>query len=68
MSNRLDIPANDLRVFWMTFTANRQIKQSPRMLAGATGDIIALSPPLIILKDQIDELFETLRTVLKGVA
>ena len=68
MSNRLSTSANDLHAFWMTFTANRQLKQAPPMLAGATGDIITLSPPLIILKDQIDELFETLRTVLKGVA
>ena len=38
------------------------------LLIRTTGDIIALSPPLIISKDQIDELFEKLRTVLKGVA
>jgi len=26
---------NDLDAFWMPFTANRQFKQSPRLLAGA---------------------------------
>jgi beta-alanine--pyruvate transaminase len=26
---------NDLRAFWMPFTANRQFKQNPRMLVGA---------------------------------
>jgi beta-alanine--pyruvate transaminase len=35
------------------------------LLIRATGDIIALSPPLIITKDQIDQLFDTLTTVLK---
>jgi beta-alanine--pyruvate transaminase len=38
------------------------------LLIRTTGDIIALSPPLIISKDQIDELFDKLRTVLKGIA
>ena len=33
-----------------------------------TGDIIALSPPLIITKAQIDELFGKLATVLKATA
>jgi beta-alanine--pyruvate transaminase len=32
-----------------------------------TGDIIALSPPLIIEKTQIDELFDTLRGVLQTI-
>jgi beta-alanine--pyruvate transaminase len=32
-----------------------------------TGDIIALSPPLIITKEQIDELFGTLTDVLKSL-
>jgi beta-alanine--pyruvate transaminase len=32
-----------------------------------TGDIIAMSPPLIIGKDHIDQLFGTLRDVLKAV-
>jgi len=32
-----------------------------------TGDIIALSPPLIIEKSHIDELFDTLRRVLKTI-
>jgi beta-alanine--pyruvate transaminase len=38
------------------------------LLIRTTGDIIALSPPLIISRDQIDELFEKLRKVLEGVA
>jgi beta-alanine--pyruvate transaminase len=35
------------------------------LLVRQTGDIIALSPPLIIEKNQIDELFETFTDVLK---
>ncbi|APH73019.1 aspartate aminotransferase family protein [Aquibium oceanicum] len=35
MSNRLNVAPNDLSAFWMPFTANRQFKQSPRMLASA---------------------------------
>ncbi len=35
------------------------------VLIRVTGDIIALSPPLIIEKAQIDEIFETLRDVLQ---
>ena len=38
------------------------------LLIRTTGDIIALSPPLIISRDQIDELFEKLRKVLGQVA
>jgi beta-alanine--pyruvate transaminase len=38
------------------------------VLIRTTGDIIALSPPLIISKAQIDELVGTLATVLKEVA
>ncbi|HYG89616.1 MAG TPA: aspartate aminotransferase family protein [Azospirillum sp.] len=38
------------------------------ILVRTTGDIIALSPPLIIEKEQIDELVGTLATVLRGVA
>jgi beta-alanine--pyruvate transaminase len=38
------------------------------LLIRTTGDIIALSPPLIIEKRQIDFIFDTLRTVLKAVA
>jgi beta-alanine--pyruvate transaminase len=38
------------------------------LLIRTTGDIIALSPPLIISKSQIDEIFGTLGTVLKGLA
>ncbi|WP_319518935.1 aspartate aminotransferase family protein [uncultured Martelella sp.] len=34
------------------------------LLIRTTGDIIALSPPLIISKGEIDELFDKLRTVL----
>jgi len=33
-----------------------------------TGDIIALSPPLIIEPSHIDRLFTTLRTVLSRLA
>lgn len=35
------------------------------LLVRQTGDIIALSPPLIIQKSQIDELFDTFTSVLK---
>jgi beta-alanine--pyruvate transaminase len=35
------------------------------LLIRTTGDIIALSPPLIISKDQIDFLFDTLSAVIK---
>ncbi len=35
------------------------------LLIRTTGDIIALSPPLVIEKGQIDEMFGTLATVLK---
>jgi beta-alanine--pyruvate transaminase len=35
------------------------------VLIRTTGDIIALSPPLIIQKSEIDELFETLGGILK---
>jgi len=34
----------------------------------STGDTLALSPPLIIEKSQIDQLFETVSTVLRSVA
>jgi beta-alanine--pyruvate transaminase len=37
------------------------------LLVRTTGDIIALSPPLIIEKHQIDELFGMLAEVLKGL-
>ncbi|MBI2748719.1 MAG: aspartate aminotransferase family protein [Burkholderiales bacterium] len=33
-----------------------------------TGDVLAFSPPLIIQKSEIDQLFETAREVLKNVA
>ncbi|UUP16187.1 aspartate aminotransferase family protein [Nitratireductor thuwali] len=35
MSNRLNLKPNDLSAFWMPFTANRQFKQTPRMLVSA---------------------------------
>ncbi len=37
------------------------------VLIRTTGDIIALSPPLIISKSQIDELFSVVRDVIKSV-
>jgi beta-alanine--pyruvate transaminase len=37
------------------------------LLIRTTGDIIALSPPLIISKGQIDELVDTVRDVLKAI-
>ncbi|QKV17548.1 aspartate aminotransferase family protein [Oricola thermophila] len=37
------------------------------LMIRTTGDIIALSPPLIIEKSQIDELFDTLRGVLNSI-
>ncbi|NOT69719.1 MAG: aspartate aminotransferase family protein [Hyphomicrobium sp.] len=36
------------------------------LLVRQTGDIIAISPPLIISKSEIDQLFDTLTTVLKA--
>jgi beta-alanine--pyruvate transaminase len=36
MSDRLKAMPNDLRAFWMPFTANRQFKQAPRMFVGAS--------------------------------
>lgn len=38
------------------------------VLIRTTGDIIALSPPLIIEKTHIDEIFDTIRTVLSEIA
>jgi len=37
------------------------------LMVRTTGDIIALSPPLIIEKSHIDEIFETLSSVLKQI-
>ncbi len=37
MSNRIDRSPNDLRAFWMPFTANRQFKSAPRMFVAAEG-------------------------------
>jgi beta-alanine--pyruvate transaminase len=36
------------------------------MLVRVTGDILAMSPPLIVESKHIDQIFETLRGVLKG--
>ena len=33
-----------------------------------TGDIIAMSPPLIIEKSEIDQIFDTLGGILKNLA
>jgi len=38
------------------------------LLVRTTGDVIALSPPLIIEKAQIDIIFDNIRTVLKQVS
>ena len=35
------------------------------ILMRTTGDIIAMSPPLIVQKSEIDQLIETLRGILK---
>lgn len=35
MSNRLNTAPNDLRAFWMPFTANRQFKKEPRLFVSA---------------------------------
>jgi adenosylmethionine-8-amino-7-oxononanoate aminotransferase len=72
---------NDLEPLWMPFTANRQFKANPRtvragrpsapstpssnLLTRTTGDIMALSPPLIVEKKHIDEIFGTIGSVLK---
>ena len=37
MSDRRAVNPNDLGAFWMPFTANRQFKKSPRLLARAEG-------------------------------
>lgn len=37
------------------------------LLIRATGDTIALSPPLIVSKEQIDEIFDTISGVIKGL-
>jgi beta-alanine--pyruvate transaminase len=38
------------------------------VLIRVTADIIALSPPLIVEKPQIDRLFQTLREVIPAAA
>ena len=37
------------------------------LLIRTTGDIIALSPPLMVSEDQIGEIVETLRGILQGL-
>ncbi|MEM1044692.1 MAG: aspartate aminotransferase family protein [Pseudomonadota bacterium] len=37
MLDRPAVTPNDLRAFWMPFTANRQFKQAPRLFASADG-------------------------------
>ena len=37
MNKRLDIAADEQAAFWMPFTANRQFKKAPRLLARAEG-------------------------------
>ncbi|RMF40972.1 MAG: aspartate aminotransferase family protein [Alphaproteobacteria bacterium] len=37
MADRRTSSPNDLRAFWMPFTANRQFKKAPRMLVAASG-------------------------------
>jgi beta-alanine--pyruvate transaminase len=37
------------------------------ILIRTTGDIIAMSPPLIVEKSHIDQLIGTLSTILKGL-
>ena len=37
MSHRMSRAPNDLRAFWMPFTANRQFKKAPRMFVAAEG-------------------------------
>ena len=37
------------------------------LLIRTTGDIIALSPPLIIEKSEVDQIFETVSGVLKDL-
>jgi len=38
------------------------------VLVRSTADTIALSPPLIVEKHQIDQMFETVASALKSVA
>ena len=38
------------------------------LLMRTTGDTIALSPPLIIERAQVDQIFETLAAVIDGLA
>ena len=35
MSDRMNATPNDMRAFWMPFTANRQFKKEPRLFVGA---------------------------------
>jgi beta-alanine--pyruvate transaminase len=50
------------------FDIFRRCFREHNTLIRTTGDIIALSPPLIIEKHQIDRLFETIGSVLKATA
>ena len=43
------------------------IRALPGSTIRTTGDIIALSPPLIIEKSHVDELFGTLADILKNL-
>ena len=38
------------------------------MLIRVTGDIIALSPPLIVEEEQVDQIVGTIRKVLTAIA
>ena len=38
------------------------------LLVRVTGDIVALSPPLIIEKPHVDRIFETLDTAIRAIA
>ena len=61
LSSRKDAPgARAMEVFHKCFDRG--------LLIRVTGDIIALSPPLIVEEDHMTELFETLRAVIKEVA
>lgn len=61
LESRKDAPgARAMEAFHAAFDAG--------LLIRVTGDIIALSPPLIIERAQIDTIFETLATVLKKLA
>jgi beta-alanine--pyruvate transaminase len=61
LESRPDAPgARALEAFKKAFEAGIMIR--------VTGDTIAMSPPLVIQREHIDQLFETLRGVLKTLA